>query len=905
MKRKRPHFLLKGLSAALAMLVATPLPLWSAILAPSSSKSATQSQTLRLNARTQSAGPVRTKEKVNPGQLTDLSTDHTYLQTVDELDQLAFVGASMLYTALQDPSTSPDLLYVASKIQMDLEEALDVALDEAWGSYAQPSGALWIHQPLQLAFLHLHIELRRRLGPHLHTKVPGLTEDPGCMGDWVADRLVYQYGSAASHPIRTETSDGLDAGVVALGEMATQIACVGAQQLAQLERAMTEGFESVSDRLNAHGLQDLISSYTTLVAPMQVLLLDARKHRGESSEAWQWFAAYGDFVDEVVGLAGWPTKELLLWDRRRGSLVGIPACTSGSITAECVDLRLFLETLQDPRALGLGGCAFAGMVSKPPQEVDEDPRYTCPAFPCQEDSRTSSSGPFTGSERGSSTLQVGDRVLSETGGSNQGAIGTMASGSGGGGISGSMHGTPNTSSSELDHLQSVWPQLGRGDLELMKRMCLGGSPTDLQGLNFDPTSCFTLSTEDSTPFESHLTCFQELVGSGDPPVPGTELKGVPTGTQCGLMDGEVEAVGPDGPTPRKPEPDPQNDDGSGDGHEAPEVEDKRPWEVTPNELDVWRMVIGSNGQDDQSNVDNQNDDKEEGTQEPEMPWWARIIMALGSMLGFGYETTALSKKGAEGGMGWLEGKTMLNADKLLGDLKITTGQYNELKVMNPADRDKAIRNILKQDNKECFDPTACNDCTALSKQINAVNACNEGLINGLLTGAGIGRHELGEERWLGPFINPNPEQAPSDDEVQGGECLGAQHNQNQPTHCGLILCSDSLSAANASGGCTCSEGPGAGAMPMQDLCVSVRCADGSVPGPDCDCPPVDDYGTQPPSPSPGPDPALSVTPSPNVLSHLNSILQDGTSSASEGAMPQTSPLNQEKANHPGDLPSTP
>jgi hypothetical protein len=84
-------------------------------------------------------------------------------------------------------------------------------------------------------------------------------------------------------------------------------------------------------------LGNLIPAFARLVAPVQVLILDARKHHGEASQAWQWFVIYGSLIyDDVVG-AGWASGELLVWDRRQGSLVGFPSCAPGTLAPDCVE----------------------------------------------------------------------------------------------------------------------------------------------------------------------------------------------------------------------------------------------------------------------------------------------------------------------------------------------------------------------------------------------------------------------------------------------------------------------------------------------------------------------------------------------------------------------------------------
>ena len=90
------------------------------------------------------------------------------------------------------------------------------------------TGATFISEPLILAMLELHVAARRHLGSRFTTVVPGLTSDQGCQGDFVGERLLYVYGTAAAGPAGATDQ----ATVEALDRMARQVACLGAGQIA-------------------------------------------------------------------------------------------------------------------------------------------------------------------------------------------------------------------------------------------------------------------------------------------------------------------------------------------------------------------------------------------------------------------------------------------------------------------------------------------------------------------------------------------------------------------------------------------------------------------------------------------------------------------------------------------------
>ncbi len=89
------------------------------------------------------------------------------------------------------------------------EKNLDRARSRAWASIpsARPRD-LVIDEPLALAMLDLAIGVRRQLGPRFHTVVDGLIDDPGCAGDVVAERLIFEYGARAAFAYSSRAVSG-------------------------------------------------------------------------------------------------------------------------------------------------------------------------------------------------------------------------------------------------------------------------------------------------------------------------------------------------------------------------------------------------------------------------------------------------------------------------------------------------------------------------------------------------------------------------------------------------------------------------------------------------------------------------------------------------------------------------
>lgn len=264
-----------------------------------------------------------------------------------------------------------------------LEATVDATRDKLWRTLPYTrTRPVMVADPLILAMLDLHIEVRRALGPNHRTYVSGLIADPGCAGDIVADRLIFAYAQAV---IRREETGANDTRLTSspLRDMAAQIACLSVRQLADLEAAVTKGSAAVIGRMQEHRRGELIPAFVQRLAPVQLLIFDARKHRGQRSFAWRWFYQHGPQLKATTAQSGWGADgHIYVWDRLKASLVGFPGCTPTAPVPNCVDLASFIDSLGDPRAIGLGDCALAGMLAFGRTHIDGVDRYTCPWAPC-------------------------------------------------------------------------------------------------------------------------------------------------------------------------------------------------------------------------------------------------------------------------------------------------------------------------------------------------------------------------------------------------------------------------------------------------------------------------------------------------------------------------------------------
>lgn len=681
--------------------------------------------------------------------------------------------------------------YTRDEHAKDVEAALDRAIDDAWQQVARSHAfAQLVDEVLLLATLDLHVEVRRALPLTFSTQVPGLTDDAGCAGDLVAERLIYAYGSAVANPLSGPT----DARVTALARLARLVACLGSTQVSALDKALTDGFATVSGHMEAHGLAAAVPTFVRALAPFQLVVFDATKHRGARSRSWQWFNAYTPMLMQEISLHGWSTGELLLWGRRSGLMIGFPPCAPGRQRPDCVDVLGFLESLNDPRALGYGDCALAAMISRGPQQLGNDDRYACPVRDCQP---PTTNAPCTPS--GFGTSSCGGRGQP---GAGNGPFQNGAAQLGGGAQLGHTAG-----------IRSRWPNLSNQQVGQMKSLCRGGTH-DLLGVDFSLQDCLE-QKQNENPFEQHLACIGDAVGGGAPDVAG-ELRGVPSGSKCRFTNGG----GSNTPKPQNtPTPAKTPSPGSSPGASpAPAASPKPAASPAPAASPKpYKLTVTVRKKDGSKSVAVLEDDgKGKRT--------IFVKKGKGSDIAF-----PLLRSLVHGDAGEQEGLFRWAVEKL-------------------ANKDLLL---LVDSPKDCIDPASCDDsCTGLGEQISKARACNEDLLDALATATGRpNRKKISRRLDIVSYPRPDESPPPEDD-----ACLGGEGHGRPRADCGLVLCSNGVSARRTDDGCVCDDT--FEAIGLADLCAGVRCTDGSLPDADCQCPPPEGYtpgGDGDPSPGPRPD----------------------------------------------------
>lgn len=730
------------------------------------------------------------------------------------LAQLAFLAAPR--------SAAPSSLTSELSACFAAEARLDQARDAAWSAYRPTRVTLAAQQPLRLALFDLHSEVRRWVGPTLHTTVPGLVADRGCAGDIVAQRMTDAYALAVANVLPTRTPAGADAGVAALFPWALQVGCLSAKQLTQLERGLTWGHREVSSRLRAHGLAGLEPTFTRLVAPLMLVVFDARKHAGARSQAYQWFAAQGDSLKQSVAAAGWATGHVALWNRRSGRLLGLPLCplaNSVPTTAAqgCIDLVTFIESLRDPRALGLGDCALASMVTGGTQLLAGDPRYVCAVTSCEAPKNTSSpngKGALpTSPLKPSATLTDLEKL-------DAGHLGLTRGGA---------NSSP-WSNDVASAVRATWPGLDPAAQGAMHGVCRA-TGQDMQGVDGTFDSCFAMMLDGQrSPFDTYESCVADAAGGGDPPMFGDPFAGVPHGPRCGLADGEP-ADGEDSEDPADGVPHTTTSDTAASNPDAGDSGSDSSF------LDnLWNGIKGLFGGGSSDSSEGTEPTPEPAPVEPE-PEAAPADPAADSAPPAEPDTSAVMKDAL--------GRKLLDAWM---DGKITDQEFGDLQGKSLAEQSKALR---QKGLNDCVDPTACSgSCTGVEQQIR-MNACKQALLDDLIQRSGMPGKGVPEERPLGPVINPDPASAGDLMNLEIGSCLSANGPERPPAHCGLVLCADQSTGVADGGGCRCGPNATALRIPLSDLCSTVRCTDGQLPGPDCSCSlPMDSFDPTNPRPLP-------------------------------------------------------
>ena len=417
------------------------------------------------------------------------------LETADQAARLAHLQLRSAFTA-----GSVSDLRAAWAASFTAETQLDNLRYAAWTNIVMTERTpVLLSEALQLAFLDLQVEVRRRVGPLAHTVVPGLETAPGCAGDIVAERLVATYGRQVSTLVADVSNVADEARL--LQRLAFQMACLGERQMILLEWGLGSGFVDVEGRMRSNGLGRLIPAFARLMAPLQVLVMDTQKHRGSRSFAYQWFALYQPELQTAIAQGGWASKGgLSIWNRQSAGLLIVPNCQEGQRSPNCVDTLAFLRSLADPRSLGFGDCALSGMITAGLIEGEQGgSRYTCPSLGCDTNGAPRSDD---------ANLQwTRDRLTEE---------------------------------------QGPWPD-DRGTTVLPDNQSLCRSPSDqdFQGAGGNMDACLDpLGESPVNPWDTYVSCVAEGLGDGGNAIPFGQLAGIPTGRRCSAF-----ASGPGSPLP--------------------------------------------------------------------------------------------------------------------------------------------------------------------------------------------------------------------------------------------------------------------------------------------------------------------------------------------------------------------
>ena len=270
------------------------------------------------------------------------------------------------------------LLQLAEADRVHDEAAVNQLLETGWAGVTVGADKTGLNEPIMLAMLELQIELRRILGNTFKTTVPNVENDPACQVDVIEQQHIWLYAAA----VATVAGAGSQSQAGPLSRFARHIACISGLQAAVLDTAMTSSFNTVALRLQQRGLGDLLPHLARFVAPLQIIILDARKHTGTQSASWRWFRRWYPELLNHIGTGGWATDRLYLWDPRQGVLTGFAACATGKAQRYCFDINMLINTIVEPRNLARGDCSFSGILANGVFWTDNGFRYTCPLNYC-------------------------------------------------------------------------------------------------------------------------------------------------------------------------------------------------------------------------------------------------------------------------------------------------------------------------------------------------------------------------------------------------------------------------------------------------------------------------------------------------------------------------------------------
>jgi hypothetical protein len=678
------------------------------------------------------------------------------------------------------------------------EAQLDVVVDYAWRvmPLAQQRDLI-ASEPLALAVLQLQINLRRMLGPSFTTDVPGL-HDTGCAGDFVDQELLGWYGRAVTEPTLLIPGDRTRDALYAI---AVQVACLSDAQTAHLETAMDASFSLVSGNMKTHGYGSLIPLLARIVAPVEVLILDARKYRGEKSVAWAWFKQYSADLQTNTARAGWPSGVLYLWDRRSGKLDAFRPCQGTTLAPSCVDLQVFLKSLTDPRALGFGNCALAAMVSRGPigiggTTVGSAPQlYMCPIHQC--------TGPQTGLGGLGPQPTSPSGVISAPGAAYPLQVSTA-------------------------NIRQQWPNVTDADIADMSLGCKEAGQA-VQGLSAEPAEC-SVQAGNQNPFDTYDQCMVQASGETTTPGPGEGFLGVPTSKACSASE------------------DAGTTTSSTVAEAKPAEKASNPWTdwltaafTTVAELAKAATEVAKTAVSDLP--------KAIGDVLTKSASPATTVLDPATQL--------LSEHGPPAELGAAKGLIDSKLTDMYGKGEISLEErINQREVLGtPGGVDKVKQFIAgrKTGANDCVDGGACsNNCTALGKQIKSENDCQKGLVGAFTRALGLPSRSVPPTR-PGPYINPaGPDAMVADTTTANDFCiLGGPTTPTNPA-CGLILCTNSLNSRAFASGCSCEHGSENYKVNAQACMNKKRCGPDQILTEDCNCtplgPPQGPLGPPPPPP---------------------------------------------------------
>lgn len=715
----------------------------------------------------------------------------------------------------------------------DAETTLADTENAIWNGFQTAPGVSWlIDEPLRVASEQLQIELRRLLGPEWRTEIAALRDLPACQGDFIGDRLVASYGEAA-----LDTGTDRSAEVASLGRVAAQLACLSVRQTGLLDYALHAAYDRVTVRLRDAGLAAVSGPFARLIAPLELLVLDTVKQAGDHALAWHWFNDQRTVLLDEVARLGWATDDVVwLYDRLDGRLIGFPACQESN-EERCVDLGELIDSITDPRALGLGDCALSGMVAAGPRSAGGVSRYACPSAECGAATPAPAKGgvPIGGigagagrgvPTRGGATLPWSHFTASDTSLMQQLSCGRSGSGGGGAG------GTSGDGGSQ-------GARGGHGDW--------GSTNQCIQQALTAPRD----------PYAAYTRCVAAAAGRtpGQPNVRSIDLLGVPMGPDCRPGVAEEGGNGSSTTTPT-----------TGGGASTTTQSAASSTTAAPPTTTLPATDTGSGGSTPKPCVPTGILDAIQKLGDCGLPILGKLFtgeeptpsISAGAGIVVSNEIELLKP---ENGQIFYDTAGAIMQHKV--DLACAAGDLSDdecskLAGMKPADQAEYLRNKGKL--QDCADPEQCSGtCTDLNSQVmQSMKACDQQLTDDL-TPDGPGP--------LDPIINPSPE---SDTGSLPNDPLLSCMMADAPTDgggvdlgCALVSCANGAATAKSGsaccgGGASATIGVSVGRLVSERTCQAVHCADGAALADDlgaCGCGSAVDSPIGGSTPHPAPSPA--------------------------------------------------